>query len=464
MAVAEGSTGHAGNIGPAGFANDPQMVSYRAEILDGSSVVLDWSGLDASIPASSANLIPITDANTHGGNCNYYIAYQPFCLQIPSSTGTNAWYYGQANRVTCTGTCLAGLTNDQLVYVYPSGQATLGPSNSQWVQLQPVPWVSWVNIMTGSVGTGTTSFSARIPHYHWQGWQTADTTGLMNWSPRGTTSRVTRKVYPKLTPSEQLYWEQSGIIVPLLLGGPGQPADNQLVYYGGGLSELYDPMGRMNMIGTGGPGARSDIGIANEYSAQAFVSQTEHDWDNARLATYASSRDGWNTVFDEATARIPVLNNGPPTGPGGNGNGGSYTGLGAGNDNNANNKLGWAGGWVEGPAVTPAGKLNPAGYDISGGMVFTGPDHMPNFNGFSYMLFGDRTFLDIMQWRAEADVVFNTIGPMDEPCRDHVRDNVCTYTDGKPYHYWGIHRPHQSKPWLLVDVPGRNLRCHVWRR
>ena len=249
MAVSEGSTGHAGDIGPAGFANDPQMVSYRAEIDDGASNILDWSGLDASIPASSANIIPTTDANTHGGNCNYYVSYQPFCLQIPSSTGANAWYMGQATRVTCTGTCLAGLTNGQLVYAYPIGQATNGPANSQWVQLQPVPWVSNVSIMTGSVGTGTTSFSARIPHYHWQGWQTADTTGLMNWSPRGTASRVTRKVYPKLTPGEQTYWEQSGIIVPLLLGGPGQPADNQLVNYGAGLSELYQPMGRSGRMG-----------------------------------------------------------------------------------------------------------------------------------------------------------------------------------------------------------------------
>ena len=49
MNVAAGSAGNSGAPGPVGFPNDPQAISYRPSALDGSSTVLDWSGLDATI-------------------------------------------------------------------------------------------------------------------------------------------------------------------------------------------------------------------------------------------------------------------------------------------------------------------------------------------------------------------------------------------------------------------------------
>ena len=44
MTVKAGSTGHAGNPGPAGLTNDPQALSYRPEVLDGASSVFNFSG------------------------------------------------------------------------------------------------------------------------------------------------------------------------------------------------------------------------------------------------------------------------------------------------------------------------------------------------------------------------------------------------------------------------------------
>ena len=71
--------------------------------------------------------------------------------------------------------------------------------------------------MTSSQGTGSTTFSTRVQHYHFETWQTLDWTGLTNWSPFGTTTRVTRKVYPAFTTAEQHYWEESGVVIPINL-------------------------------------------------------------------------------------------------------------------------------------------------------------------------------------------------------------------------------------------------------
>ncbi len=423
MNVSAGSTGNTGNIGPAGFANDPQFVSYRAEVDDGSTDVLDWSGLDATITNSSATVLTTGSGPWQTSCHNGY----GDCLFIPSSTGLNAWYDGQATRVTCSGGCLGGLTSGQLLHIFPGSSSTIGFSETRYVNLLQGPHTD-TNVLNGSLGSGTTSFSARVPHAHFKTWETLDATGLSNWSPFGSASRVTRKVYPVLTLGEKQYWERTGLIIPLNLTQSGA---NNLTDFSLGLSNLYSPLGYMNMIGTGGPGARSDIGISNEYSARAFVSQVEADWDNARTASYCAARDGYATTLDEATGRIPALNNGPPTGPGGNGNGGSYTGL------SIANQTAIPPGPLKGLA-DPSGKLNPGGLDISNGVVYTGIDHIPGFAGFTYMIFGDRHFLDLIQWRANADAMQVRPGPESDPGSGGSRDNTARFTDGNIYHYWGL--------------------------
>ncbi len=190
--------------------------------------------------------------------------------------------------------------------------------------------------LTGAQGTGSTSFSARIQHYHWEAWDTLDTTGLVNWSPFGTASRVTRKVFPAFTRAEKTYWQQTGMFIPVDLDQPQSGSDSDyfpaILALGG--SDKYEPMGRLDVIGGGGTGAASDIGVIGEWASHAFITGRQIDWDHARLISLNMPMHGQATLLDEATGRIPVLNNGPPTGPGGNGNGNGSGGAGNGGHDN----------------------------------------------------------------------------------------------------------------------------------
>jgi hypothetical protein len=449
MNVAAGSIGNAGNPGPAGFPKDPQAVSYRLEIDDGASDVLDWSGLDATVNSASNPISPSSSNGCDTGAGNY-------CMFVSGSTGTNAWYDGMATRVSCGGTCPAGLTNDTLYYVWPS---SVSGSNSlaatQYVALASVPWVanSAPNnayfVMTGAQGTGTTTFSTRVQNYHGQAIQTLDTSGQDNWAPFGTTTRVTRKVYPAFTATEKRYWEESGVIIPLNLTQPLTPLTPTPT---AGQSALYQPGGELNVIGGTGTGPRPDLGISNDWAAQAFVNGTQANWDYARLFSLGNSIHGPMLLLNEATGRIPVVNNGPPVGPGGNGVGGSYPSLGA-----PMNQVNWVGG-ATGFAVAPTNTPNPPGLDICCGTHSYGTyiSHVPNFNGFTYMIFGDRHWLDLMRWRANADYEQQRPGPGPEPGEGYYRDNTAVYAgDGNTYHYYGLMLwccQNRGAAWMRRDV------------
>jgi hypothetical protein len=447
--VAAGSTGNAGNPGPAGFANDPQAISYRPEIDDGASDVLDWSGLDATISSASNPVSPAagTGCGNAGGN---------YCMFVPSSLGANAWYYGQATRASCA-TCIGGVTNGQLYYIWPSSSSVSTPPNTQYVALMLTPSGNEggsVNVLTGAQGTGTTTFSTRVQHYHWESWQTLDASGQDNWSPFGSTTRVTRKIYPAFTSAEKLYWEETGLIIPINVS---QPTPTPPILYGYGLGNFYEPFGRLDVIGTSVGGPRPDLGISGEFATTAFITEAQQDWDLARLFTLGTSMHGYSTLLNESTGRISVLNNGPPVGPGGNGNGGSYAGLGA-----PQNQLGLLNGQQTGPAgvigIADAVRNQPnPSYDISGGLFQggTGIDHMPSFDGFTYMVFGDRHFLDLMQWHGNRDFLQQRVGPGPELGQGYYRDNNATFTDGNVYHYWGLLTlccQTRGSDWLIRDV------------
>jgi hypothetical protein len=442
MNVAAGTMGNPGNPGPAGFTNDPQAVSYRPEIDDGASDVLDWSGLDATV-SSASNPIQVASGNGCDTTAGTY------CMVVPSSTGNNAWYYGQAMRASCTGTCVAGVNNGQLYYVWPSSSAVSSGTNTTKVALQLSPWAfdSGTFFMTGVQGTGTTAFSTRFQHYHWNAWQTLDASGQDNWSPAGTTTRVTRAIYPALTLSERTYWEETGLVIPINLA---QPTPTVRPSWGLGLGLNYEPFGRLNVIGTTGTGERPDLGIVSEWAAQAFVTQAPQDWDTARLFTLGTSIQGSSTLLNETTGRIPVLNNGPPSGPGGNGVGGTYPGLCA-----PQNQLYWGSSPPVGIADVVHNQPLPQ-YDISGGTFHGGTyiSHMPSFDGFTYAMFGDRHFLDLMQWHGNRDFLQQRVGPGPDLGQGYYRDNNASL-GGNTYHYWGLLIDccqTRGSAWMIRDI------------
>jgi len=445
--VAAGRTGNAGNPGPAGFTNDPQTISYRVEIDDGASDVLDWSNLDATVTSASNPIQPNASVgcDTTAGS---------YCMAVASSTGANQWYYGQAVRVSTTGTPVAGLTAGNLYYVYPSSSTVSSNTVTTGValMLSPVDITANTFFMTSSQGTGTTTFSTRIPHYHWSTWQTLDATGQDNWSPFGTTSRVTRKVYPAFTMAEKRYWEETGLIIPLNLSQP----TNVVPSWRQGLGPNYEPFGVGNVIGFQGTGTRPDLGISSEWAAQAWITGTQHDWDNARLFTLGTSTHGYGSLLNEATGRIPPLNNGTPTGPGGNGVGGSYAGLGAPQPGVSLDSGGSCRGYLTGLADTPHDQPNAA-FPADLGQWFCGTyiSHMPSFNGFTYAVFGDRHFLDVMRWHGNQDYAQQRVGPGPELGQGYYRDNNAVFTDGNTYHYYGLLTDccqTRGSSWMFRDI------------
>jgi hypothetical protein len=430
--VAAGSTGNAGNPGPAGFANDPQSISYRVEIDDGSTSVLDWSGLDATVSS-------VTNPIQPNANVGCDTASGSFCMSVPSSTGPNTWYYGQATRASCPSpnVCPAGINDGQLYYAYPSASTVSGGTvtNQVALMLSPIDNAGANFFMTGTQGTGTTSFSTRILHTHWSAWQTLDWTGQDNWAPFGTATRVTRKIYPVFTAAEKLYWQQSGLIAPLNLSQTTNVTPN----WRQALGPNYEPFGKGNVIGFQGPGTRPDLGISSEWAAQAWITGTQGDWDNARLFTSGTSTHGYATLLNEATGRLPPLNNGPPTGPGGNGAGGSYAGLGAPQPGVSLDSGGSCKTYLSGLADTPHDQPNatfPA--DLNQWSCGTYISHMPSFNGFTYAVFGDRHFLDVMRWHGNQDYLQQRVGPGPELGQGYYRDNNAVFTDGHTYHYYGL--------------------------
>jgi hypothetical protein len=301
--VSAGSVGNAGAPGPAGFANDPQAVSYRPQLLDGNASLLDWSWLDGSVNSSSN---PI---NTSTGEWT-----------IPASTGANQWYFGQPVLYSTSGTPPAGLKNNTLYFVNPSGLSSA--QDPTRVTLYTVPWNLTLGaspVVPTTQGSGPQNFSFWVWHTHWQNWYTVAQDGRENWT--SGTSRNVSPLYPAFVASEKAYWEQSGAIPPIDFNQPFTP---QQLNTGNWLSFNYNPLSRVNVTGGNGGGIRPEIGLISEWAFEAFMPETPASWDKMRVFDLAGAAYPYTTLLNEATGRIPALNNGPPTGPRGNGTGASY--------------------------------------------------------------------------------------------------------------------------------------------
>jgi hypothetical protein len=389
--VATGSSGNAGSPGPAGLANDPQAISYRAQYFDGSASIVDWSLLDQSVAASSN---PVVDTAGYSGSCGG-------CFNIPAQGGTqsggigagfaqNEWYQGQAVRFTTNGTPPSGLTNGGLYHVLPYG---ITINNANIVQLLNSPFPFNGSAMdVRSQGSGTHSFSARVWHSKWMGWYATDQSAKENWST-GTT-RTISPIDPAWTTAERNYFEQSGVIPPL---ESNAPVDTNIINRGNRLSYNYNPMSRSSVIGGPGVGDRPDIGLVNEWAAQAIILQTGQSWDRMRLFAVAAAGHPASSVLNEATGYLPPVNNGPP---GGNhaGSGASYPGLGAPQPNAFFAACDYIGGMAVPLNNVPA-NLSDHGVGYCGGFwgdTGTLNDHMPSFANAAYATLGSRHLLDAL--------------------------------------------------------------------
>jgi hypothetical protein len=434
MTVAAGTAGHAGAPGPAGLPNDPQVISYRPEVLDGSTSVLNWNSLDATV-ASASNPVQTTGCgNDYNGN--------PItnCLNIPGSTGTNALYFGQGVRITSTGTPVGGLPNGGFRWVLNNGSINNNCGSTNIVSIEDMPSPFNANqILTSSQGTGSTTFAFRVWHTTRMSWAMMDPSLDDNWSPGGSATRVTREVLPALATAEKRYWEESGIITPLDVVDQN-PNIALPCSFGGDLN--YHPFGRANVIGGQQGGPRPDLGFPNDYAAQAFARGNPNDWLLAKLFSISEAAYPYATLLDEATGRIPVLNNGPPTGPGGNGVGGNYPQLGT-------------------PRTTyqqynpptdfapPLENVPTAGTNWEAGiwpnLTYGAMDHQPSFQGFTYAILGSRHYLDLLYLQGNRGYSNQYTGP-GQGLRD---DNL----GGTADHYWGL---------FLICCQGRGSARGLW--
>lgn len=406
MNVAAGSAGNPGAPGPVGLANDPQAISYRPEVFDGTTSILNWNALDATLNSAS-NPVQSTGCGAD------FQSNIPFCLNVPSSTGANAWYYGQAVRITSTGTPVGGLTNGSLKFVYNAGSSNFSCGDQNIVSLQDTPQLDAgpETIQSGSQGSGSTTFSFRVWHTHNMGWLTLDSTTQENW----TGANAHWAFDPAFTSAEKTYWEETGTMIPINFTQPNPAVPIQCQI---GLDINYHPLGRDLVVGGTGPGDRPDLGVINEFAAQAFISQLPSDQQYARNYTASTAHYAWGDWLNEATGRVPAVNNGPPIGPGGNGTGTSYPQLGAPLPHVQTQIGGYVG------LAYPLQGVPVVGHDYSAGMWGNGSgnyvSHEPSYEGMTYLFYGSRHWLDLMYDHVNRGMVDNNIGPCLGNCKEDV--------------------------------------------
>jgi hypothetical protein len=266
-------------------------------------------------------------------------------------------------------------------------------------------------------------------HPHWQSWQDEDTSADQNWATRGSTARVTRRIYPAFTNAEKTYWEQTGLVPPIYLGQTTPSVPVQWLYE---TTLAYNPFSKDNVRANADPGERPVIGFINEWSAQAFINGTQTNWYYSRIYTMVAQTLGASTLLDESTGRIPVLNNGPPSAPGGTSAGGSYsTGTNASVAlGSPQNQTSWNPGYFHGIAQ-PLQNVPNSNIDWRCGIWLgcgTYISHIPNFVSLNYFIFGERLYLDTTYFDPNRDLLQLQPGPADSYRDDIIAGN----------HYWGL--------------------------
>lgn len=430
-AVASGSTGL--GSGPAGFANDPQGIYYRPQVFNGTTSIIDWARLDKTVSASS-NPINLTTGqftipgiNIHNDNGASWFEATPVC--ITSSGSMPAGFTSPTN-------CGSGgkLFFSEIDYAYLDTDRTVfgdGPYNL--INLH-IPVDAFNPSALGpptSQGTGTLSFSYRTYHPKFMSWYTLNETGRENWFVGGVNSN--QPIYPALTSGERLYWQQSGVLPPIDMSQT--PSGSSLLDLGFRIGYTYNPMSRMAVKGASSPGPRSDIGIISEFASQAMILQTPASYDHAR--SFALGIYPYKWILNEATGRIPAMNNGPLNGPVGNGIGNSYPVLGAPQPSTffQCDQGGRYGGLIVPPVDdTPVVDGSYAGAFWGHSCGYSN-DHVPNFDGIQYAMFGSRHYLENNFFAGMRSMAQNFPGPV-----DGLRDNIIGSN-----HYWNTGMPNDEE-------------------
>jgi hypothetical protein len=432
MKVAAGNNGLAGIYSancngagcPVGLANDPQALSYRPTLYDGSTTLLDWAWLDQSLPGSEVNTA--TSVWTVAG-----------------STGDNLWQPTTPVRYTSTGTAPSGMSSGHLYFASAQTDANgnINDTTKQLLYLAPFTFSATYDppLTITTRGAGTNNFSYRVWHPHWMSWYTLDWTGLENWTS-GTTARYTSPLLPKFAAPELAYWRKTGVIPPLNLAMDSYFRNNPLpetVSSASGLVNLYEPLNRGVAVAGSGVGGRPDLGLVGEYFSQAFLTGDLIRWQKARIFTLVSVHYVNGSLLNEATGRIPVLNNGPPCADPSvcptahTGSGASYNQLGA----PFKELQLFAGSDTTG--ALQAVPLDNVPVNDGANHYYTynfwyfgysdGNDHAPAWNNGLYTIFGSRHYLDAMYFGGDrANYVTSAYNYLPEG-RQHVTVNGLTY-------------------------------------
>jgi Protein of unknown function (DUF3383)/Flagellin hook IN motif len=341
--VAAGSAG--AGPGPAGYPNDPQTLYYRPQLIDGTVSLIDWGALfDASVTAAS-NPVFIS-GTTEGCSVTGNVGN---CWKIPSSTGQVPWTRGGAHIYSCSpaGSCspphcqlnaapsgtrtgtACQYSNGHLYFDFPVGTSGGRGLDSTYVSFSDVQGSSQgFSVDPTDQGIGTHNFSYRTAHTHWMSWHTLAPDTGEPWSDGATVSYSAWQPAFDQGPfnGERRYWEETGTITPISLD---QTANVKYNFLASG-NYYYQPMGRGNLEGGGAGGERPELDIMNQFAAACWVTMRASDCLHARNLSLSESIYPWGAWLNEATGRIPALNNGPPVGTGG-GQGGSYRALGTAN-------------------------------------------------------------------------------------------------------------------------------------
>lgn len=379
--------------------SDPQVVSYRPQLLDGASNLLDWSWYDATIAAGTNPILTNGSPSSPCGNASLGMNGE---WTIPGSMGANAWYHSMAVLYHTDGTPPAGMVNDRIYFVSAVGSqyTNADPNSGKHVHLGRVPTIctsAVPEIVPTNQGAGDQKFAFRIWHSKWNGWYTWAQDAKENWT--NGTARTVSSLYPAFTTAEKRYWEETGSILPFKANPTTDFTFNYLDYN----LPYYSPLGIQNMGGGTSGGERAQLGTQSDWMARAFVTERPAEWDLARLAASAMGSEPYGVLRDEITGRIPIYNNGPPAAN--HGGGGVYKEGNTTFPNHPGTIDIFGGTNMDGLTVPLQATPEPGYFNYSSG-YFTqdGNDHVASFTNGWYQIHGGRAALDAVYTVADRSV------------------------------------------------------------